>query len=222
MADEYVSGLYENQAGQGFKDVGRARGLAAPVLPMGSNYGDLTNNGYPDLYLGSGTPNLRVTLPNTMFINDGGQFYDQTATSRMGHLQKGHAVTFFDHDDDGDIDVFEQMGGAVPGDGAHDVLFDNPGFGKHWLKVRLRGETTNSHGIGCRVGVKFTEPGQPARWVYQWMNSGGSFGANPLELHFGLGDAAEIDRIEIDWPVSGRTQVIESPRVDQRLVIREK
>lgn len=222
IVDEKVSSLFENQQGKGFRDVARERGLAVPIKPMGYNFGDLTNDGYPDMYLGSGTPILRVTLPNALFINDGGQFYDQTATSRMGHIQKGHAIAFFDYDQDGDIDVFEQMGGAVPGDGAHDVLFQNPGFGRHWIKVRLRGKTTNRYGIGCRVGVQVMEESGTSRWIYQWMNSGASFGANPLELHFGLGEASTIERIEVDWPVSGKTQVIKGPEIDRRLVIRER
>ena len=50
---------------------------------------------------------------------------------------KGHGVVFADLDNDGDQDVFEQMGGAFPGDSFGDVLFENPGFENHWLKVKL-------------------------------------------------------------------------------------
>jgi hypothetical protein len=41
------------------------------------------------------------------------------------------------------------------------------------------------------------------------VNSGGSFGSNPLRQHIGIGQAATIDRIEIIWPVTGNKQVFE-------------
>ena len=60
------------------------------------------------------------------------------------------------------------------------------------------------------------------RSIYQWMNSGSSFGANPLELHFGLADAKHVLRVEVFWPVTGKTQVIEKVNVNQRIEITEK
>ena len=43
------------------------------------------------------------------------------------------AVSCADWDNDGDVDVFIEMGGAVPGDRYHNILFQNPGQGNHWL-----------------------------------------------------------------------------------------
>ncbi len=221
LHEESVAALFRNDAGRGFTDVTREVNLNKPMLPMGSNFGDLTNNGFPDIYLGSGTPNYDSIVPNMLFVNDCGKFLDFTMTSRMGHLQKGHSVSFADFDDDGDLDVFEQMGGAMRGDQFYDVLFENPGFGKHWLKVKLRGTQTNHYGVGARVGVQLKEAGKEPRWVYQWMNSGGSFGANPLQLHFGLGAASGILQVEVVWPVSGQTQVVGDIRMDRSVTITE-
>ncbi len=221
LHEESVAALFRNDAGRGFTDVTREVNLNKPMLPMGSNFGDLTNNGFPDIYLGSGTPNYDSIVPNMLFVNDRGKFLDFTMTSRMGHLQKGHSVSFADFDDDGDLDVFEQMGGAMRGDRFYDVLFENPGFGKHWLKVKLRGTRTNHYGVGARVGVQLKEAGKEPRWVYQWMNSGGSFGANPLRLHFGLGAASGILQVEVVWPVSGQTQVVGDIRMDRSVMITE-
>ena len=52
-------------------------------------------------------------MPNLMFRNDGGRrFVDVTAATGTGHLQKGHGVAFADLDNDGDQDVFANVGGS--------------------------------------------------------------------------------------------------------------
>lgn len=221
LRKEERAALFRNENGVSFVNRAEDAALDRPMLPMGSNFGDLTNNGYPDMYLGSGTPDFDAIVPNALFVNDGGKFLDLTMTSRMGHLQKGHAVAMADFDQDGDLDVFEQMGGALPGDQYYDVLYENPGFGRHWLGVKLEGVKTNRFGVGCRVAAFIEEPGREGRWIYQWMNSGGSFGANPLQLHFGLGEADAVQEVRVYWPVSGSTSVIENPKIDRVLTIRE-
>ena len=216
------AGLFHNNQGRGFTDRTEEAFLNRPMLPMGCNFGDLTNNSYPDIYLGSGSPDFDAIVPNALFVNDDGRFYDLTMTSRMGHLQKGHAVAMADFDRDGDLDVFEQMGGALPGDKFYDVLYENPGFDRHWLGVKLEGVKTNHFGVGCRVAVLIDEPETGERWIYQWMNSGGSFGANPLQLHFGLGEAGAVKEVRVYWPASDSTTIVESPEIDRILTIREK
>ncbi|HIK93828.1 MAG TPA: CRTAC1 family protein, partial [Planctomycetes bacterium] len=59
------------------------------------------------------------------------------------------------------------------------------------------------------------------RSIYKWVNSGGSFGANPLQQQIGLGSAATIDRIEVFWPTTGKVQIIEDVAADQFLEITE-
>lgn len=214
--------LYENVDGKKFINSTQKASLLRPMLPMGANFGDLTNNGFPDIYLGTGMPDYDTLVPNLLLINDGGRYYDMTQTGRVGHLQKGHAVVLADFDKDGDLDIFEQMGGALAGDQYYDVLFDNPGFNRNWLAIRLKGVTSDRYGIGCRVSVLLEEPGFPPRWVCQWMNTGGSFGANPLQLHFGLGSAEKPSRLEVFWPKTGKTQVIEMIEANQLLIVEEE
>ncbi len=198
--------LYEGDGRGGFRDVVRERNLTVPMQPMGSNFGDLDNDGYLDFYLGTGDPSLASIVPNLMFLNQAGQgFEDVTIAGGFGHLQKGHGVAFADLDNDGDLDVFEQMGGAFPVDAFNDALYENPGNDNHWLAIQLVGRESNASAIGARIRVRIEESGA-TRFIYRHVNSGGSFGANPLRQTIGLGQANSATEVEIFWPRTGKTQ----------------
>ena len=79
---------------------------------------------------------------------------------------------------------------------------------------------TNRAAIGARIKVTFKENGVE-RSVYHDLNSGGSFGSNPLEAHIGVGSATSIESIEIKWPVGNYSQVFKNIRVDEHLKIKE-
>ena len=213
-------GLYHNLGGQGFEDVIGNSGLDMTFATMGSNFADLDNDGYLDIYLATGDPSLDTLVPNRMFKNvDGLRFAEITGSSHTGHLQKGHAVACGDWDHDGDTDLFVQMGGAVVGDRYHDLLFENPGQGNHWLVVKLVGKQTNRAAIGARM--KAVTVGEKPLTVYRHVTSGSSFGANTLQQTIGLGKAERIARLEIYWPTSGTTQVFTDIPGDQAIEIIE-
>ena len=146
--------LFRNLNGKGFEDMTKEAGLDMVFATMGSNFGDFDNDGFLDMYLGTGEPDLATLVPNRMFKNVGGKrFAEITASSGTGHLQKGHGVACGDWDRDGDVDLFIEMGGAVNGDKYHNILFQNPGQGNHWLTVKLVGKKTNRAAIGARIKV---------------------------------------------------------------------
>ena len=181
--------LYQGNGEGGFLDVSRAQNLTYPSLPMGANFGDLNNDGYLDFYLGTGDIYFSEVMPNVMFLNQAGQgFANVTMAGGFGHLQKGHAVAFADLDNDGDQDVYIQMGGAFRSDKFNDALFENPGFENHWITIQLVGERSNRSAIGARIRAVIVEDGVE-RSVYRHVNSGGSFGCNPLRQSIGLGQA---------------------------------
>lgn len=212
--------LFRNLNGQGFQDVAKDAGIAKVFAAMGSNFGDFDNDGFLDFYLATGDPNLSTLVPNRMFKNvSGKRFADITAASGTGHLQKGHSVVCGDWDRDGTIDLFVQMGGFSDGDRYHNLLFQNPGQGNHWLTVKLAGQKTNRAAIGARIKVVTAGP-QPLT-IHRHVCSGSSFGANPLQQTIGLAQAERIAVLEIHWPTSGTTQVFREVAVDQAIEVVE-
>lgn len=204
--DIEMARLYRNNGDGTFTDVGQEAHLARPSAPMGSNFGDLDNDGYLDIYLGTGYPNYRSLMPNLMYVSRGGKrFADVTFAGGFGSLQKGHGVVFADFDHDGDQDVFEQMGGAFAGDKFVDAFYENPGFGNQWICLELVGTRSNRSAIGARIEVTVRRGGAE-RTIYKYVNSGGSFGANPLRQTIGLGDASSITKLSVVWPTSQTAQ----------------
>jgi hypothetical protein len=213
--------LYEGDGHGGFREVAGERNLDRPSAPMGANFGDLDNDGYPDFYLGTGYPPYFALMPNLMYHNRRGEsFADVTAAGGFGNLQKGHAVVFADLDRDGDQDVFEQMGGALSGDRFHNSLYQNAGFGNRWITVELTGVQSNRSAIGARIRVQVLEAGE-SRSIYKHVNSGGSFGASPLEQTIGLGKAERIELLEVYWPTSDVTQTFRDLPMERSIHIRE-
>jgi hypothetical protein len=212
--------LYRNLGGKKFEDVTDAVGLNISTAPMGSNFGDFDNDGYLDFYLGTGTPNYQMIIPNRMFKNvEGKRFADITMSSGTGHLQKGHAVACGDWDRDGNIDIFEELGGASPGDRFRSVLFQNPGHKNHWITLKLQGKNTNRPALGARI--KITLPTTAPHTIYRHVTTGSSFGANPFQQTIGIGQAAAIESLEIFWPASRTTQVFRNVPIDQAIEITE-
>ena len=229
IAADYVGGdhtgervrLYKNNRDGTFTDVTKAADLYTVVHAMGCNFGDFDNDGWLDMYLGTGDSDLATLIPNRAFRNAGGNtFQDVTTSGGFGHLQKGHGISFADFDRDGDQDIYHSVGGAYSGDLYRNVLFENPGHGNNWITLKLRGVQSNAAAIGARIRVEFIENGTH-RVVHRTVTTGSSFGANPLEQHIGLGKATEIKSLEVLWPATGKTQRFSNLKPNRHFQLRE-
>ncbi len=213
--------LYRNRRNGTFEDVTIAAKLDRVLLAMGANYGDLDNDGFFDIYVGNGAPDLNTLVPNRMFRNgDGRIFQDVTTSGGFGHLQKGHGVSFGDLDNDGDQDIYEVIGGWFTGDTYQNVLFRNPGHGNRWITLVLEGTRSNRMAIGARVKFQVATP-SGTRFIHQVVSSGGSFGDSSFQLETGLGNATAIEAIEVKWPATRETQVFTNVGMNQIVAIRE-
>jgi hypothetical protein len=215
--------LYKNNKNGTFTDVTKSVGLNHVLQPMGCNYGDINNDGFLDFYLATGAPDLASVVPNRMFINiNGTKFVDVTTASGTGNVQKGHEVSFADLDNDGDLDLYAEMGGAYSGDTAPDCVFENPGFGNHYIVLKLQGKKANRSAIGAKVKIQYTDIKNMQHTTFNVISSGASFGANSLQLVAGLGNASKIDFVEITWPNKEQTkQNIQNLSLDKKYLIVE-
>jgi hypothetical protein len=212
--------LYRNLGDGTFSNLATQTRSNKVLYTMGCNYGDLDNDGWLDFYAGTGDPDYRSLMPNRMFRNNGGDFFeDVTASGGVGHLQKGHGVAFGDLDNDGDQDIYAVIGGAYSGDVFTNVLFENPGHGNHWLTLQLRGVQSNRAGFGARIEV-ITQTATTRRIIHSQTGSGASFGASTLQQEIGLGNAEAIEELVIRWP-SGVVQNFTNVAMDQKYIVEE-
>ena len=203
--------LYHNLHGR-FEDVTLAMGLDRVALPMGANFGDVDNDGFLDIYLATGEPAYEMLSPNLLLQNDGGKrFVDVTIEANLGHLQKGHGVAFADLDQDGDQDLFHQLGGFYLGDRYANALFENPGTkGQHFLTLELTATKSPPNGFGARVEVVVQTPsGQ--RSIHRAPGCVSSFGGSPFRQEIGLGEATAIVKVVVTWPRSAAQEFTEVP-----------
>src|SRR5258707_5500156 len=97
-----------------------------------------------------------------------------------------------DFDNDGSVDIFVNNMNERPS------LLKNSGSEHHFVSLRLVGVKSNRSAIGARVSLYAGN-----RRQVQEVRSGSSFlSQSDLRLHFGLGGADKVDRIEIEWPDS--------------------
>ena len=216
------SKLYKNTGQGGFQDVSKEAGLDRTFMAMGSNFGDFDNDGWLDIYLGTGAPSYGAMVPNVLFRNhDGEYFSDITASSGTGSLEKGHGVAFADINNDGKNELLIHMGGATPGDSAEMMVFRTPKNENNWISVQAVGVKTNRAAIGARIKVIVETADHGRRSIHRVVGSGGSFGASPLRQHIGLGNAQRIEALEIWWPTSKARQVFQNVSVNQFIEIKE-
>ena len=209
--------LYHNDGDGTFTDVTSQAGLARTYGGMAAQYGDVDNDGYLDIYLGTGAPAMDTYEPNKLLWNTGsGAFLDVTETAAVGNLGKGHGATFADYDNDGDLDLYAPIGGANAGDRQHNSLYRNSGTSHHWVKLRLIGTTSNPDAIGTRIQVT-TQLGTHHRVVA----GGTGFGSmNDPVMLIGLDTATHVEQLRVDWP-SGVRQQFSDLAADQVIEITE-
>ena len=204
--------VFRNQGGGTFSDqtfASQIAGLTNRRSGWGVGWVDFDNDGAKDLFTANSHVNDLVEKfeaatywqANTVFRQTKGKFAEVVDSGLEMTLAAHRGAAFADFDQDGRVDaVVTVLGGPVE-------LWRNvsPAAG-HWLNVDL------VNGLGARVEVD----GQ-----YQWMMSSLSYASSVLDgVHFGLGAADTPRRVTIHWP-SGKRQVLDQVKVDQRLRVTE-
>ena len=163
----------------------------------------------------------RAECRNMLLRNHEGKYFaDVTARSGTGELHKGHGVAFADLKQRARGSAgFD--GGATPGDAHAFRVFENPGNDNDWITVKLVGVKSNRAGIGARIKLTVEKRRAAPRSIYRTVGSGGSFGANPIEQHIGLGKDAKIEALEVWWPASNSRQRLQSVQKNQFIEVTE-
>jgi len=214
--------LYRNKHDGTFEDVTAKVGLDKVFMPMGTNFGDVDDDGYLDIYLGMGSPSYTALLPHTLLRNDRGKaFVDITQSSGTGELHKGHGIVFADLGRQGHEDILAEIGGAVPGDKHAMRVFKNPGNRNDWLNIRLVGTRTNRSAVGAQVKITVRDGNDAPRAIYRVIGQTSSFGGNPMEQHIGLGYNAQAISVDVDWPATKTRQHFTGVPKNQFLEIHE-
>ena len=214
--------LYKNDQSGGFIDITENANLNNIHLTMAANYGDFNNDGWLDIYLGTGYPSYDVITPNIAYLNNqGNDFIDVTFELGLGQLHKGHGISFGDIDRDGDQDIFTQIGGFYPGDGFYNFLYKNHHKENNWISIKLQGSNSNSQGIGTRIKVITLTKNNTLEEIYSTVSSGGSFGSSTFEQHIGIGSSKEIKEIHINWPASSKLQIFKNVPINRSILIEE-
>jgi hypothetical protein len=216
------SRLFKNNGNETFTDVSKEMNLWKQTFAMGFSFGDIDNDGWLDIYAGTGAFEFTSLVPNRVFKNiEGKRFAEITHSSGMAHLQKGHGIAFGDLDNDGDQDIYTTLGGAVEGDNAHNALFANPNHVNHWITLQLQGKKGARDAQNSKVKITVSTP-TGSQSYYHVVGSGGSFGANSIQLEAGLGKATKIESIEVSWYGNPKNkQVFKNVGMDQIVKLTE-
>ena len=218
--------LYHN-LGDGFFEDATAVAMvgsgAFPHVNWGNGLVDFDADGDRDLFIACGhfMDNIRfiddrtdVRVPNILLRNNAnGTFTDVTADAGSGltPIEASKGAGFDDLDNDGDIDVVILNANSGPTIIRNDTPHDN-----HWVQLRLRGHRSNRDGVGARVRVVTGDLAQIAE-----VHSGRSYQSHyGTRLHFGLGSADHIDRVEVRWP-GGATEIFSNVPADRLTLLEE-
>jgi enediyne biosynthesis protein E4 len=141
----------------------------------------------------------------------GNNFIDVSFLTKTDVDGDGRCIVAGDFRNNGRQDlILRQVGGGPL------MLFENNFPQRHYLDVSLRGRQSNRLGIGARL-TAIVQGRQIVREMFP-INSYRS--QMPNRVHFGLGDAERIERLEIRWP-SGKSQVLKDIKADAHVVIDE-
>jgi enediyne biosynthesis protein E4 len=221
---EDTNGLYHNDGKANFVDVTRVAhiGVENRFVGWGAGIVDLDNDGYPDIFMVTGSvyPELEKTMPQfpnktprVVFRNLGnGTFEELLDEAGPGvaapHCSRGCA--FGDFDNDGDLDVLIVNLNEPPSLLRNDLRGSN-----HWLKLKLVGTRSNRSAIGARVVVRYGKKTQ----AQEVLSQSSFYSTNDSRLHFGLGPEKTAD-ISIRWP-SGQHEDLKGVAADQLIVVKE-
>ena len=224
-----------------YENMANTFGVELGGWSFGAQFADLNNDGFLDLYVATGNVSLdrgrsywydysKIAGGNQAIISDAANWPPLDGRSLSGYQQKrvwindgegrfkevaqmvgvkdvydGRSVAMADFENRGALDV------VVANQRGPLLLYKNAvAPGRHWIAFDLEGQRSNRSAIGAEVSVFWAGQEQ----LQQVSGGSGFCSQNERRLHFGLGKATAVDRVEIRWP-SGIKQTLTNPSVDE-------
>ena len=226
FSDDYKT-LYRNDGGGNFSDVTYQTGLGDPTIPFlawGTAFLDFDNDGLLDIFIANGHVYPGVDAqdwgttwaerPQLFRNSDGSKFKEvpPATGSGLADVIPARGAAFGDLFNTGQIDVVINNIDSTPA-----LLRNVVNNGNHWLTLRLIGGSRSPRdAIGAKVFVTAGGVRQRAD-----VFSGGSYGSSSDQrVHFGLGPATKVEKVEIQWP-SGTKQELAAPAIDRIFSVEE-
>lgn len=216
--------LYRNSKNQ-FDDITEVSGLTAVsrrLTAYGTGAFDFDNDGLKDLFTANGAIldnemevlHRPAQLPNSLLQNNGDfHFADVSSTAGPSFLApKIHrGAAFGDFNNDGKIDLVVTALNDKP-----QLLMNRSSSENHWIIIKLVGTKDNRDGLGTKIKIRIKNDVQ----FNEATTAVGYSSSSDKRVHFGLGNATVIDKIELSWP-TGIKQVLANVKADQVLTVVE-
>lgn len=212
--NDAANSLYHNNGNGTFTKITAGEMVTDLGHSTGSSWVDYDNDGDLDLFV------VNVFgAKNKLYRNNGdGSFTPVTSGAIVVDANFSFGCGWADYDNDGDQDVYVTNGGISQT--WRNFSYRNDGNQNQWLSIQCQGTTSNLSAIGAVVRVKAIIASEAVWQKRQISGQTGFLGQNCLSASFGLGDAATIDSLVIEWP-SGRKQVQTNIAPKQILLVTE-
>jgi hypothetical protein len=219
--------LYHNDGGGLFSDVSYAAGIGRPSVPFlgwGTSFLDYDNDGRLDLFVTNGHVyplvdrfdwNTSYRQRPLLFRNVKGRLVEVggSAGPAMAVAWPSRGLAVGDVDNDGDVDLLinniDEAPALLRNDGGHRA--------GHWLNVRLVGDPARKCSRDAIGSVVFCSA-NGVRMRAEVASGRSQISQSDLRVHFGLGPATRVDRLEVRW-ANGPTVSYDVPAIDSLLVI---
>jgi enediyne biosynthesis protein E4 len=213
--------LYHNNRGR-FEDVTYQAGLGTASyrnLAWGAGFADFDNDGWKELFVANGHIYPQATQAGNRYLEENQLFtnlhdgrFALVASEESGFQEarssRGAAV--------GDLLGNGRLNVVVNNIDNQPFLYESRKSGGHWLRLKLVGVKCSRDAIGARIAVI----SGGLRQVDEVRSADSFVSSSDVRLHFGLGDAAIVDRVQIHWP-DGSTEEHTHLAVNREYVIRQ-